>query len=380
MSTDLPDGIYFSLPEDQYHALPRLSASGIKTLLVSPLQFYMESWMNPEREESDDTAARKLGRAYHKLILEGDDAFDAGYAVAPEKSDFPDALDGAAALKEKCADLGLKKTGTIPELCERIAYADPAVELWPVIKAAAMEEAAGREVLTRSQWQEIQRMRYVLQHMPTVRSGFTGGYPEVSILWTDTMTGVRLKARMDYLKPRGTVAGILDLKTFANVMEKPMELAAATEIQRNRYHVQPPVYFAAWEAGAAMWRERGAEAVTVCAGPEPSEAWLTEVFEARRPQFHFVFAKTGRVPDVVVREFAEFETYGGNTLQPTEYFRGARTQFRRGVALFRRYMRDVGPDAPWVTDYGVKTLADTDFAMWFVEQNLATGTDLEDAA
>ena len=31
----LADGIYFNTPEEKYHALPRLSASGIKNILTS---------------------------------------------------------------------------------------------------------------------------------------------------------------------------------------------------------------------------------------------------------------------------------------------------------------------------------------------------------
>ena len=82
-----PDGIYFGMSEDDYLAIPRLSSSGIKTMCVSTLDFWFDSWMNASREPETETPARALGKAYHKLILEGDDAFDALYAVPPEKAD-----------------------------------------------------------------------------------------------------------------------------------------------------------------------------------------------------------------------------------------------------------------------------------------------------
>lgn len=362
----MDDGIYFGLPEADYHALPRLSASGIKTLTNSPLQFWLQSWMNPEREPDTDTPAKKLGRAYHKLILEGDEAFDAAYAVKPSPEDYPDALAGAAALKDRCGDLGLKRTGTIAEMCARIREADPAVQLWPDIEAAASEDSAHRETLTRAQWSEIQRVRFVLSHMPSIKAAFTDGYPEVSCLWTCPRTGVQMKCRIDYLKPRGEgLAGILDLKSFGNVMDKAITAAPVTEITRNRYHIQPPCYFDGWAAMQAMWQRDG---MAMVHGDAPPEEWLSAVLTAKRPTFHFVFVRTGGVPDIIAREFAEFDTHYGMTLHPSEVFRCARSQYRAGQVLFAKFMDQNGPGTPWITDYGVQALTDFDFPPWFVDQ------------
>src|SRR3546814_13994804 len=66
------DGIYFGLPADVYHAVERLSSSGIQKICVSPATFWRGSWFDPDRPEpdADETIWQILGRAYHTARLE----------------------------------------------------------------------------------------------------------------------------------------------------------------------------------------------------------------------------------------------------------------------------------------------------------------------
>lgn len=374
MTNDLPNGIYFGLPEDQYHAIPRLSASGIKTLRTSALQYWYET-LAPDREPEKETPAKKLGRAYHKLLLEGREAFEAAYAVAPKREDYPDALSGLEALKAKCEELDLKKSGTIAALSERIREADPSVQLWSDIMAEFEAEAGERERLTQDQWIEIERMAFVLEHMPSIKTAFTGGYPEVSILWTNSQ-GVKMKARLDYLKPRGDKAAILDIKTFGNVMNKPIEEVPATEIARNKYFIQPVVYSEAVKAAAKMYRQKGMDIIHSF-GIDPDEEWCDNLFSSEDTQFHFVFAKTGGVPDLIAREFRPYETFSGLGMQSNEYWGKGLADYRYGVAIYRQCMERYGPDVPWVIDRGVTALRDEDFPLWALTNNTP---DIEDEA
>lgn len=364
-AADFEDGVYFGMDEDTYHAIPRLSCSGIKTLMVSPLQFWLESWMNERRKPDTDTPAKKLGRAYHKLILEGEEAFEAAYAVSPSKDDYPDALDGADALKAKCDELGLKKSGRVCDLCERIREADPAVQLWPDLMEEFRATAEGREILTKAQWEEIEQVRYVLRHMPDIKGAFSGGFPEVTFLWTEG--AVKMKGRVDYLKPRGNLAAILDLKSFGNVMGKPVEGAPEEEIGRNGYFVQPVAYAAARAAVAAMWREHGADVVHIMSGPEPTQEWLSAVFNAQKCQFHFVFVQTGGIPNVIPCEFAEGNSYGGMSWQTNEYWRKGLAVYRNGMERFRNCMEQYGSETPWIINYAIRRLKDEDFKPWTLE-------------
>lgn len=362
---DLPDGCYFGLPEAEYLALPRLGASGIKTIGVSPLQFWLESPLNPKRVERDETPARKLGKAIHKLLLEGDEAFDATYAVAPTKADHPDAIDGGKALQAECKRLGVKASGTIAEMCERLREADPVLQLWPDIMDEFNGQAEGRIVLTRAQWDEIQQVRYVLNHMPDVKSAFTDGFPEVTILFHDG--DVPMKARLDFWKIRRDAAGILDVKSFANIMLKPIETVPEEEIGRNGYFVQPVTYTLAREAARKLWLAQGMDMIHVIDGPEPTKAWLDIALGSDKCRFDFLFVQTGGVPNIVPVEFAEYETFGGQGRQTYEYWRKGFALYRQGIRRFRECMKLYGPDVPWIVNYPPRRLKDEGFRPWALE-------------
>ncbi len=128
-------GIYFDMPEDVYHAVRALSATGVKDLLTSPLTYWCKSPLNPDRVDVD-TQARANGKAMHIRVLAGKEAFARVYAYRPDPADYPEALDGAEALREKCRELDLRVGGKIADLCDRIREADPDVQLWPDVVAA----------------------------------------------------------------------------------------------------------------------------------------------------------------------------------------------------------------------------------------------------
>jgi len=363
--SQLSDGIYFGFPEDEYHLIPRLSASGIKILGASPLQFWLQSWMNPNRQPDKDTPAKKLGRCYHSLILEGDEAFQASYAVAPARADYPDALDSNDELKAACDSLGLKKNGTKAEMTARLRDADPGLQFWSDVVSDFTEANAGREFLSKDQWEEIQQVRFVLNHMPDIKSAFTGGFPEVTILYHEG--AIPMKTRMDYLKARGKMAAILDLKSFGNIMSKPIETICEDEIGRNGYFIQPITYNAARSAVRDLWKKHGAAIVHVVDGPEPSAEWLASVLEPAKAQFHFVFARTGGIPDMVACEFSEGETFGKQGFMAHEYWRKGVTLYRNGVNRYRDCMQKYGADVPWIINYGIRKLRDEDFKPWALE-------------
>ncbi len=116
-------GVYLGMPHEEYLSEPSLSTSGIKSLLVSPLTYWTR-FLLPGREEHS-TTAKELGSAIHKMVLEGRGAFSVEYQAAPKPEDFPGCLQGVKALQEKCGSLGLKKSGTMEEMADRILEVDP---------------------------------------------------------------------------------------------------------------------------------------------------------------------------------------------------------------------------------------------------------------
>lgn len=350
-------GLYLGMPEDEYHADPSLSASGIKLLTVSPLDYWVNSpHLNPDKVEKTSDAL-DLGKAYHKIILEGREAFDAAFCIKPSAEDYPNAIGGGEALREYCKRLGLKANGTLAEMAARIREADASVELWPEIEAAFEAERGERKTLTREQWNALRLVELVVNRMPSTANAFGGGFPEVSIFWTDEL-GIPMKARLDYLKPKT----ILDLKTFANIMQKEVLSAVANEVARNRYFIQPVVYTRGLRAIKALYAKQGPAIIHGEGDRSILDAALTD----ERERFHFVFVQTGGVPNVVVREFAEFETYKGlGGTQNAAWWRGE-AEFRRGVSLYKQCMEQFAPGEPWVADFGRKAFSDADFPVWML--------------
>ena len=96
-----PVGIYHDMPEKECHADWSLSASGMKSLKVSPLNFWCNSQMNPDYEPKE-TEDLEEGKAWHKRILEGSDAFYSLYAPELDFSNYQDVLKSGDDLKEYC--------------------------------------------------------------------------------------------------------------------------------------------------------------------------------------------------------------------------------------------------------------------------------------
>src|SRR5574343_310656 len=126
-----PAGIYPDMSEEEYHADWSLSASGMKQLRVSPLNYWCNHAMNPDFEPKE-TDALEEGKAWHKRILEGAGLFYKLYAPELDKNDYPEALKSLDDLRTQCKLLDLKVSGTIAELSQRIYEHDNSIrnDLW----------------------------------------------------------------------------------------------------------------------------------------------------------------------------------------------------------------------------------------------------------
>ncbi|MBF0584660.1 MAG: hypothetical protein HQL80_10580 [Magnetococcales bacterium] len=96
----IPVGVYLSMPAEQYHADPSLSVSGIKAMGASPLT-YWHQYLDPNRVDESSTPAKVMGKAIHKLVLEGAGAFDNAYLIEPKPEDYPGCLQGVEAGRSK---------------------------------------------------------------------------------------------------------------------------------------------------------------------------------------------------------------------------------------------------------------------------------------
>ncbi len=339
-------GVVFGMPAEAYHADCSLGSSDHKALARSAADYFHGSPLNPARAESEDTQARRWGRALHKLVLEGEVAFAEAYAIKPEPSQFPGCLVGAADLKAYCRENGLKLTGKKADLAAAVKAHKPDVAIWDEVLAAFERRVreAKAEILKRDELVEIQRAAAAIAANPHLRRAFSGGAAEVSVFWRDAETGVPLKARFDYLKP----SAILDLKRFANQMGRPFEEACLAEIANRRYDIQAAHYLDAWGAlwlAAAEGRVEGH-----CPLPEGWERFLAAPEAAR---FVWVFHQATGAP--LSRAF-EITAASRDLARARREIAAARRLFADGI-------REFGT-SPWVTAEPILPLSDGALPRW----------------
>jgi hypothetical protein len=352
----LDDGIYFGLDEETYFGQQRLSNSGIKLIRQSPMDFWVRSWFNetPLPAGDDDTFAKTLGKAYHKRIVEGKHAFAMNFVRKLEPSDYPMALSSQADLKAKCKELDLKVGGSKVDLAERLlihydcdGLEGGPVEIFERILADYGRRHSGKEYLPDDTIIRIETAAQMLEGHPQLNKAFTGGQPEVSILWTDEESGVKMKCRIDYLKPNA----IVDLKSFSNPHGKPVERAVATAVANYKYQIQVATYLE-----AASYLPALLDRVHPPKGCDTKEfaEWAKMMVEPEK-QFLFIFQQTGVAPVTIARTFPRNMT-----------FDIARIQMRDGISRYAEYSESHGT-SPWIDAGEIEAFTDEDFPIYITE-------------
>lgn len=184
-------GIYRKIPMDAYHGQltvgPSISSSGLREIENrSPLHYWADSYLNPDRPEQESAAHLDFGRAVHTLLL-SEDGFRDDYVVRPEK--YHDAKTGEE-----------KPWSSNANVCKE----------W-----LDKQRKADKTVLLKSQVADIHGMAERLsKHQVAV--DLLRGRIERSIITKDAKTGVWVKSRPDSI-PRDTI--IADLKTCADASQ-----------------------------------------------------------------------------------------------------------------------------------------------------------------
>lgn len=337
------EGVVFGMAESDYLAVPALSNTGIRNLLVSPLDFWARSWMCPDREDerSDEMI---LGRAYHARILEGRNAFLARYAPMLDKADFPDALVTVEDIKAALATFGAKVGGKKDELIDRLLGLDPTAQVWDRVVAEHEGVHEGKTLLYPKTMAKIEYSAAMIEKHPDLSRCFTGGYPEVAVFWWDRETGVPMKAKLDYLK----VKAVVDLKTFGNPYMKPLDRAIATAMASGRYHIQAATYL---DAAAQLPRLISAGDVE----GEADQTFLDALVDGEPHRFVFVFQATGPAPVAIGKELPR-----GLVMDC------GKTAMQQAQWKFAECWRKYGID-PWVDDRPIGAFDDSEFPAYLTE-------------
>lgn len=375
---EFANGIYFGMPFEEYETIERLSKSRIKRLMISPADFWVDSWLNPNppkltpEQENQRFKARLLGKAYHCARLEPD-AFPERFARAPTQADFAGVegfLHNATQIEAELVKLDQPKKskdndGVLGQ-ARRLADAGYKHPIWHIEKAKADEARGDRIAIDADKWDQIIIDMERLAKVPSVHALLSDGAPEVSILYTCPDTGLPMKARLDWLRGDGWV----EFKSFSNIQGKVLEQCLIDAVRFNRYYIDLACYHEAVEQ--------------VRLGNLPvqgGDGGLVAEIMAQRMPLHssIVFQQKDGVPNVLSRDVRLFEippssmlAHAGateaqiahgdaETIRPTMLMMKARAQIRRAKAAFVAYSEIYPSGEPWLPWEPHGTIGDIDF-------------------
>lgn len=293
-------GIYFGMAEADYFADASLGASNIKKLATCPCDYWFGSVHNPMRPEEKPTPAQIYGRAVHKYVLEGRDAFERIYAP----TDHP----------------GNIKAG---------------------IEERKVIAAAGKLPIKRDEWDTIHLAGTMVRANPHLADAFSGGMPEVSVFWESN--GIRKKARFDYLKPRATV----DLKSIRNSRGIDFAQACQRSVAEHGYYVQCEHYDQGREAARQMIAD-GA----VFGDVDPD--WLKKIRASAEWAFVLVFWQAEGAPLTWATMLSP-----GNSLRDV-----ARARIAAAEQNYRDFSERFGFDTPWVLSSPIEEFDSSELPAW----------------
>lgn len=316
------DGIYFNMPEDEYHRDSALGASGIVDLNISPLAYWKNSAFNPKKHKEDEdpkeTAATIRGTYFHEALAGG----RISTIVKPAGMSF--------ATKEGKEFKAMHEGKTF-------------------IKAEDTEVAQDM----------INAMREtgVLERI----GGIGGGVSEISVFWTDKM-GRRRKFRIDRLHD----GEAFDWKTMANSMSKDLETLVAHTVAQHRYSVKAFWYQQGLQQMKIMLKTQGAKAFKTPATEKAMQEMLALSEHEDIVPFWYVFIENSGVPNIVARRFVSHDASG----QLNAYFRWAKQEVERAISIFDANMRERGHETPWYGEVHWKAFDDADFtsARWILAE------------
>lgn len=188
-------GIYNNLSNDEYHADPAISRTGMMMFDQSPYK-YWANYLNPSRPSKEMTPAMTFGKAFHEFILEPEE-FKKHFAPEPPKVLLKNVgREQYEAYKKHCAEL----------------------------------EATNKIILSDDEYLTLLKMRDALMNNSAAKELIEGAVYESSYFWKDEHSGLMLKARPDILHENM----IVDLKTCADASPRAFQYAIAD----GGYHVQ----------------------------------------------------------------------------------------------------------------------------------------------
>jgi hypothetical protein len=292
--------VIYNMPEEEYRTVPALSYSAIKEINVS-INDYIYS---QEEEESTDTIGKTIGKAYHKAILEGFDAFNSIYKPPFTASD--DCLNSKDDLINFCNKHGIefKQSWTKDKIFDSIKSCGHDVKSYDVEREAYENNFI---IIPSETHKKISAYAKIIGESDIAKK-LHDAPKEVSIFWQED--GINCKARFDALIP----GGVFDLKTFDNSRGINIDKAVNLTIANYQYDIQ------------ARWYTKGYKALR--------DAKI-EGFDSENPLFCTLFLKTNKGLDVrtrVLRDLNDSET------MMNAYWEHANQKIEDAKYLFKKHI------------------------------------------
>lgn len=374
------DGIYFGMPEAEYHADPALGSTDLKRLLMSPSRWWAQSLFAQEwrgnlelEDDKEDSAGKRFGRAVHVKVLEPWRFDECYFTPEDPPEEYPTTIEQLRAAVEARweagidAGLGFVKPVKSASKTEWLKACNTlGIQTMDGWKAAQAELAAGREELSRRWRTTISLIGRMLDAPRDDLGGksqrevfLKGGYSEVSVFWTDDR-GIRLKCRIDYLRPKAT----LDVKTYGAREDQEPITAFVGAVSNYAYDMQGSHYIEGRQQIGRLLEERKVAQFIPVAGEDgvtieryevdlPDEdqlKFLAKVAAERSPKWAWLGVQTMGMPETDV-----FEWDQGLIYQSAAY------QLAAAKDKFVSFRDTYGMDSPWVSNRGLIVLTDMVF-------------------
>ena len=291
MTKEYKEGIYFNMPEEEYHNIPLFSRSFLEAMLFDQEEGWLISPHNPDKPERKSTPAMELGTAIHSMLLEPN-MFKIRYVQEPCYADYK----GVEILKDiKDLKSFLKKVGEIKlsalnkaeliTIAETYLHPDTQVIWDNVIRDFKLYvEKHSKRILSQNDTETLDGIKESFNYRPKIKEKLLqDGYSEVVIIWED-FQGLKYKARLD----RVNIDSIIDIKSFSvKYTKKPLQEFLDSEIRYQNYNFQASVYVDGLKTVIKKIRNKEAEVFG-----EVDQEWLSKFLENENKNYSIIFART----------------------------------------------------------------------------------------
>ena len=292
MTKEYKQGIYFQMPEEEYHNIPYFSRSFSEDMNFDCEEAWYRSNLNPNKPEHKTTLAMDIGTAVHSMILEPE-IFKRLYVQEPCYADYKgvEILKNITDLKNFLKTKGEKVKSGInkPELIDWVEpYLHPDTQvIWDnVIRDFKVNvEKHGKRILKQGDIEILDGIKESLNLRPEIKNKFQEeGYSEVVIIWEDEFLGLTCKSRLDRL----SIDSIIDVKSFSvKNKKKPLTEFLENEIRYQNYNLQSSMYFQGLRTVIRKIRNEEAEVFG-----EVNQEWLSKFLENTDKEYSIIFTRT----------------------------------------------------------------------------------------